>query len=96
MDLNIFWYLTVSVKITEIVLAIILFRLRLSYFGLQNSIVKIMSFNYFYKKKKKKNGYFGHFNKYCYNACMKYVTLYLTNFICYYYVKIIIGLRNQK
>jgi len=48
------------------------------------------------KKKKKKNGYFGHFNKYCYNACMKYVTLYLTNFICYYYVKIIIGLRNQK
>jgi hypothetical protein len=28
-------------------LALILVDLRLSYFGLQNSIVKIMSFNYF-------------------------------------------------
>jgi hypothetical protein len=73
MDLNIFWYLTVSVKITETVLALILFNLRLSYFDLQNSIVKIMTFNYFiyfYKM-----GILIIIYKCYYNARMKYVAL---------------------
>jgi hypothetical protein len=54
-------------------LALILVDLRLSYFGLQNSIVKIMSFNYFiyfYKM-----GILAIIYKCYYNAHMEYVAL---------------------
>jgi hypothetical protein len=48
-----FWYLTVSVILTETVPALILFNKMFCYFGLQNLIVKIVTLNYytyFYKK----------------------------------------------
>jgi hypothetical protein len=50
---NLFWYLTISVKITETVPALILFNKMFYFFELRNFIVKMVSFNYytyFYKK----------------------------------------------
>jgi hypothetical protein len=43
-----------------------------------------------------KKMYFGNLIMNAVNAHMKYVVLWLKDFICRYYIETIIGLRNQK